>query len=136
MERAMDDKELAGYVGSPSLWGDDMHNHFDKFGRWDWVDVKAEGSRVYGLMFDCDVEDDSPIDDLISAVAAQAHDGAMCAVAACLGVPARALTLAVAEWSENQDQLPPPVASMDAFVELIRDNQKWLDDLHKPADAA
>jgi hypothetical protein len=132
----MNDEELVGYVNSTSLWGNDMHNHFEKFGRWDWCDVKAEGNRVYGLMFDCTVDDDSPIDDLISAVAAQAHDGAMCAVAACLGVPARTLHLAVAEWSEGQDSLPPPVVSMEAFAELIRENQKWLDELSKPADAA
>lgn len=88
--------------------GDTLHRHFGEFGRWEWLDVNAEGLRVWNLMFEEAAETFSPIDDLISAVAGQAASGAYAAMAAALGVRADALELAVAEWSEKQDCPPPP----------------------------
>lgn len=124
----MKDQEISSYIESATLWADDMYNHFTQMDRWDWCEISDEGKRIYGLMFDVIVHDDSPVNDLISAVAAQASHGAIAAVAACLGVPADTLRHTVASWSENQDNPPPPVASIDAFAALIEENQKWLDD--------
>ena len=86
-----------------------VHEHFESVGDWDWCEIVDEARRIFPLAFDVEVEPNSAIDLMLLGVAAQSADGAFAAVAAFLGVDARALKSAVAPWYENQRSLPPPV---------------------------
>lgn len=108
--------------------GDDLHRHFEDYGRWDWCDISDEGRRVWNLMFNDEIEEWSPQDGVFSAIAAQASHGAFAAVAAALGVDMEALRHAAAEWYENQDNLPPPV-SPEQFMAKCVEAAQWLKDL-------
>lgn len=106
---------------------DDLHRHFEAFGEWDWLDVSDEARRVFNLMFpglyeQGPVEEFSPIDGVWTAAAAQAAHGAFAAVAAALGVDARALEAAVQPWYEAgpHNTAPPPI-SAQAFVALVQE---------------
>jgi len=112
---------------------DDLHCHFNDFGRWDWCEIATEARRVWNMMFsgkllDEDVQDDSPMDGVWGAAAAQASHGAFAAVAAALGVPARALELSLAEWYENQDNPPPPITP-EELLKRCAENEQWIKDL-------
>ncbi|MDH4216465.1 MAG: hypothetical protein OEV26_04425 [Gallionella sp.] len=97
--------------------GDDLHRYFeDEFGRWDWCEIYEEGIRIGNLMFEENVEKFSPRAGLLAAVAAQAARGAVAQIAACLGVERQALEHAIAEWSEDQDSLPPPISAEKLLV--------------------
>ncbi|OSM07674.1 hypothetical protein [Magnetofaba australis] len=107
---------------------DDIIRHFtDDFARWDWCDVADEGRRICNLMFDLDIEKHSPFDGIFAGVAAQANHGAINAMAAALGVDGRVLYLALAHWSEEQDNPPQPV-TFDALMEMGRKSIEGLND--------
>lgn len=106
---------------------DEIYEHFAKFGRWDYTEVSDEGRRLLAEIIDTEIEPDSPIDDVLSAMATQASDGAIAAVAAMLGVDASDLKYTVAHWLECQDDPPPPIgveglqAALDETNRLMRD---------------
>jgi len=87
---------------------DDLHRHFEEFGRWEWAETAMEWHRVHNLMFQAPLELESPSMYLASAAVAQGHYGAVAGIAAALGVDASILAIAVAGWYENQDS--PPAA--------------------------
>ena len=86
-----------------------VHEHFESVGDWDWCEIVDEARRIFPLAFDVEVEPNSAIDLMLLGVAAQSAYGAFAAVAASIGVDARALKNAVAPWYENQRSLPPSV---------------------------
>ena len=109
--------------------GDDLHRYFDdEFVRWDWCEIYREGIRVGNLMFEENVEDYSPRADLLAAIAAAAADGVLAHIAACLGVGKEALQLAIAEWSEDQDNLPPSI-SAEKLLAMCAEQAEWLRNL-------
>ena len=132
----MTNDELRSYIDSDDLRSTEaMHNHFTALDAWDWSDVREEGCRVYGLVFFDDgasIESESPIDDIISAVAAQAYHGAFSAMACCLGVDAHVLRLAIAPWYEDQKN-PPESVGIAGLQSLIDAEKAWLDELEKSA---
>jgi hypothetical protein len=90
---------------------DEMHQHFTMFGRWNWCEIADEGRRVLNERFGGEVEQDSPTDIVLSAVAAQAWEGAFAAVAAMLGIEhVMALQLVAYAWYDHKDNLPPPIS--------------------------
>ena len=105
--------------------GDDLHHHFSEYGRWDWCEISDEARRVWNLMFDEDIDDDSPKDGVWTAAAAQAAEGAFSTVAAALGVDAKAFQMAIAPWYENQDE-PPPAVTAERLIELCNEESAWL----------
>lgn len=105
---------------------DDMTVHMNDFGRWSWYDIAEEGRRISNLMFDEDVESDSPADAVIHGVAVQAAKGVFAAVAAALGVSAQAFEMAMEPWYEDQDDHPKPM-SPEKLVEEVKKCQAWLD---------
>jgi len=107
---------------------DDLHHHFTEWGRWDWCEIADETLRVYNLMLEDEAENGSLVDGFFSAAAAQASHGAFAAVATALGVEARHLELALAEWYENQDAPPPPVTPAE-FMRKIQEAKQWCIDL-------
>lgn len=129
-EKKLTDAELRSYMDAESeLWENDLYVHFGAFGFRDWTDVSLEGRRVYGVMFDMSVEPESPIDDLLSAVAAESFDAAILSVAEMLGCRPDALRCVVASWSEAPiDEAPtPPLADISALGSMIAAYLAWLD---------
>jgi hypothetical protein len=118
---AKTEKALRNWERAPD--NDFIYVHFSEYERWDWCEVSEEGCRVWNIMFDEDVEAQSPADGVFGAMCACSAKGAIKAVAAALGVDAESLQNAVAEWYDNQDQLPPPVGAM-RLMELCRANQQ------------
>ena len=104
------EKDLAEWATNDRDTGNDLHVYFeDTFGRWDWLEVYEEGVRIGNLMFDEEVEIESPRADIMAAVAAQSAQGAFAFVAACLGVDADDLMFAAMECS--QDDMTPPIGA-------------------------
>ena len=102
-----------------------LHEHLQSLDQWDWCDISDEGNRAWEMALKIPVEEWSPIDGILSAVAAQASHGAFAAVAAALGVDARALENAIAPWYENQRDLPPPVG-IAGLGEEISASEEYL----------
>lgn len=96
----------------------DVHNHFEAFGRWDWIEVAEEGIAIWNVMFDEQVEQDSAMGAVFYGVAAQGAHGAWATVAAALGVDPEHLRIACYDF-EFQDDLPPPIGG-EALVALAR----------------
>ena len=110
---------------------DELYNHFEHtFGRWYWCDIGDEAQRIYELATGCEAEEGSLLNSLFNASAAQGEHGAYAAVAAALGLDAKALRMVVATWYENQDALPPPV-SFSKLKKLIEKDKLWLKRLHE-----
>lgn len=105
---------------------DDMHVHMRDFGRWYWEDAATEGRRIYNLMFNENVENDSPVDAVFQGVAAQAAHGVFAAVAAALGVSPEAVKMAMEPWYDDQDNHPNSI-SHKGLVEDIQECQTLLD---------
>ena len=129
-------ESILNWEASDKDTGNELHIHFDNVGRWDWCEVADEGKRVYGAMFGDEVEDGSVIAGVISAVAAQASHGAYMAMAAALGLPAHSLRIAVATWSEKQDDLPPAVTFEELRAEIEHMERVHNGEIDCPAIAA
>ncbi len=100
---------------------DDICIHFDEVNVWDWCDVADEGLRIWNIAFpEWSAEPNSPVDAILTGVAATAAKGAYSFVAACLGVNARSLELVVAHWSEYQ-------LSPEELMHLCKEHDKWLE---------
>lgn len=124
----MTDEELKAWETSETDINNDLHVHFAAWGRWDWCDIAEEGRRVGNVMFDECVEENSARDAVMSAAVAHADHMAYEAMAAALGVDAIDLRIVVADWSEKQDNLPPPVTAqrlMEMVAEMKVERSTW-----------
>ena len=83
--------------------GDALFRYLEKTGLREWTEIAEEGRTLYEAMFDTEVEEFSPIDDVIFAVAAQASDGMCASMAAMLGWDARMLGLVLSHWNEADE---------------------------------
>ena len=89
---------------------DELHKHFeDVHARWDWCEIGDEACRMYTEATGITIDDFSFLYGLFNAVAAQAAHGAYAATSAALGLDARELRIATADWYENKDTPPSPV---------------------------
>jgi hypothetical protein len=81
---------------------DALHTYFKKTNTRNWCDVHDEARRVAAHIFEPDVfEEDSPIDDLLSATAAQAADGVWQTFAEAFGLQQECVELVLATWNER-----------------------------------
>jgi hypothetical protein len=89
--------------------GDALHAHFQELedrGEFeDWTDVGSEGSRMWGRMFDEDIELGSPADHVMSAVAASGFGLALKLVANRLGVTEFGIRCALEEPGDASEFL-------------------------------
>lgn len=107
----MSDDDLRGWEATfdsaDKDFGDMLYSHFEAKGGLNWCDVVSEGLRVFNLMFTPNdgvgpVERDSPIDQLLCAIAAKSANSAFDAVAMALGVDPEALQYEVDDWYQIQ----------------------------------
>lgn len=98
--------------------GDALHHYFEMAGPKEWLDVRDEARRFAERFFAPDFEEDSPIDGLLAATAAQAADGVWQTVAEAFGLEKQYVELVLAHWYEkNYDTAAPaPVISWEEFM--------------------
>jgi hypothetical protein len=102
---------------------DDLHWHFTEGGLRDWCDIGKEGFRLWNVMFpEHQIEEHSPIDGLLHAVAAQGQHGAYAAVASALGVSELTIRCVFERW---EDKSQKPVTPTE-LIELIQNEEKEL----------
>ena len=113
--------ELANWDDEDSNNEDMYYDHFEKSNLWDWCDIANEGRSVWNQMFQGDLEADSPIDCIFSAIAAQAAHGAFAAIAEMFGVKCDDIESIVAYWYENQNNTPPALKIGNKFNKYIKE---------------
>lgn len=99
-----------------------LYEHFEAYNRWNWCEIADETRRIWNLLFDTDVENESPMDFVWAAAIAQAYYGGVHAAAACLGLDKYGFQHAIAPWAEHQDALPPPITA----EELVRRCEEYV----------
>ena len=119
----VDKSEFYESVKSGGASQDDAHVYFEQWGRWDWCDIAQEATHLIGLAIGGEVEEESQISNIVSAAVAHAHASAYAAMAAALGIDADDLRITIANWSEQQDKLPPPV-SIGRLMEMVEETKK------------
>jgi hypothetical protein len=118
----MTNEELKSWTESDDF-ADEVHEYFEKWGRWDLGDIADEAERLMGAVLDLEIERDSPISAVIHGAVAQAEHSAYAAMAAALGVDASVLSGTVAKWSEHQDDMPPPVTAA-RLMEMVEETRQ------------
>lgn len=83
---------------------DVVHAYFDECGVESWVDAADEGRKVWSLMFDTPVEEESPIHAVLLGVAAAASYSAFNAAERALGLPLNSLHLEVEKANAKESQ--------------------------------
>lgn len=132
--RELTDEELQNWqlIQRTGDIGDSLHRHFiAKRGRlMEWTDVSCEGRRVWNIMFSEEVEELSPIDDVLSAIAAASWHAAFRLVAQALGQDEEVVAASVEEMAEElrggnatagADGLMQRILDFQADLEKIRD---------------
>jgi len=127
-------EELKNWETTEEELGSLLHEHFEDFGKWSWCEIAEEGRGVWNEMFNEDVQEDSPIDGIISAVAAQAGEAAFVAVATMLGVDVKGFRYLVDYWYEFQDNVPPPLFIGTKLQDYIDRVNSYLGDNDNEAD--
>jgi hypothetical protein len=117
-------------------WADDdydedlsdlLHCYFEATKLRDWCDIADEARNVWELLFDERLEQFSPVDGLMAAVAAQAAGGIYNAVASALGLNPKFLRYVLSEWEEQvkDDNVPPPITFTELKRRLKQEEKDW-----------
>jgi hypothetical protein len=99
---------------------DEFHEHFQDFGRWEWIEIANEGRRIWSLLYQEEVTYHSAQSALIHAVSAQAFYGALDVVSAALGLDSQVLACTLGPWTDRQDD-PPPAMTLDNFMQTYQE---------------
>lgn len=79
------------------------------------MDIGEEGRRVWNIMFEEKIEEESPVDGILYAIAAQAQEGTIEALSCALGLDPQRVGDFLYSWLERQDN-PPDVVSIEDFM--------------------
>lgn len=108
--------------------GDLLHVYFEATKMRDWVDIANEARDLWKFLFKEEVEMYSPIDELLSAVAAQAAEGIYAAVASALDLNPKYLRYVIAPWEEDikgNDAVPAPITFTELKKRLKQEQKEW-----------
>ena len=102
-----------------------LHRYFEASQIRHWCSVSDEGSRAYNIMFNEEVERDSPLDALFSGIAAQAAHGVWETVAEAFGLEAKYvhMVLATYEELEPEDARIPPI-TFEQFMKMYKEEKE------------
>ena len=102
-----------------------IYEHMEETNLTYWPDIVYEGQRIWKLMFDEELEDDSPVDTILSGVACQAARGVEIAVARMFGLKNHnAVGLALASYIEC-DSLDKEVPKPITYEEFIKEYENY-----------
>jgi hypothetical protein len=100
--------------------GDALHVYFEMAGPRHWCAVRDVARRVAVRMYEPEVlEEGSPIDDLLTATAAQAADGVWQTIAEAFGLNKEHVENVMAHWHEREQDEPIPEPSI-SWAEFMR----------------
>lgn len=104
-----------------------IYEHMEETNVTYWCDVVFEGHHVWELMFDEKIEHNSPIDAVLSGVAAQAARGVEIAIARMFGLKdLRAIGCVLAPYYEPDydEEKPEPIT----YEEFIKQYDEYAED--------
>jgi hypothetical protein len=118
-EKASQDRLKAMWdnPGTDDDVADELHRHFESFAPIHWVDLCDFSRHLYSLLMEEQMEEFSPLDGLLAAIAAQGSSGAIARIAAIVNVDPVALDLAI-----NEDRIsvaPNKERDFDAIGRLL-----------------
>jgi hypothetical protein len=100
--------------------GDALHIYFEMVGPRHWCAVRDVARRVAARLYEPeDFEEDSPLDNLLVATAAQAADGVWQTVAEAFGLNKEFVELVMAHWHEKEQGEPTPESAI-SWEEFMR----------------
>lgn len=119
----MTDNEIKNWQNAETDFEDELHKHFEGTERSDWIESAREGSRVYSLMFDVEIEGGSPIDGLFAAVAADASETVFRAVASAFGLTIEEVQQGLEDWyMTGLPKSRPPIHPSQFVAECRRES--------------
>jgi hypothetical protein len=121
-------------------WDDDLDcilfDHFSGANVRHWPDVYREGIRVWNVMFQLEMEDESPQSGVLSAIAVQSANGVFESFGAALGVNPEILKHVLHKYYEL-DKRPRPMG-LERFKKAIEKESRdpfWARVLNKQKGA-
>ena len=134
MEKADFEKRLLDWKSGKTDTYENAMGYFAQFESWNDGEIAEEGIRLLNVMFDLDIEQYSPIHDVIMAVAAQSANGAFSAVAQMLGVEVDDLKKAVSYWYDHKEDPPSNTLSVydikGAAAQTSEEHQKLVQKIY------
>lgn len=100
------EKRLLEWDSDQNYTPDDIHRHFESLAERlnEWPAVAREGLRIWNMMFNDSVEEDSAVDAVLAGIAAAADECALRQVASRIGVSVYAVRLAIETVHANDPQ--------------------------------
>lgn len=105
--------------------GNLLHRYFNATPLRYWCEIANEARVVHEIMFNDELEDGSPLDAIISGVAAQAADGVWRTVADALGLNRHVLESALESWNIKDSQEYPPPLTAEGFLAAYKEQEDW-----------
>jgi hypothetical protein len=115
---------------------DEMFVHFEDSELSGAHNIETEAKRILGIILQCEIEFDSPIDAVISSAVMLAEKAAIGGVARMLGVDPGALSGAASEYiygtsTRKHNELPS--IGIEKFQENLAEYERWKEE-GKPED--
>ncbi len=105
--------------------GDEFFKHCMEIKSMSWYDQLHEARRALSLVIGTEIESDSAIDNILFGTIAAAVEKLEICMAHALDVDARALSLSIADWYENEaENFPAPQG--DNFRQYCIDKRREL----------
>ena len=133
-------EDLASLKEEVKNWADEkaddtnnlMHRYFEAAQLRHWCEIANEAQHVYELMFNQELEEYSPLDALISGVAAQSADGVWHAVAEAFGLEKEYVHLTLAHYEElsPDDERIPPITVESFMAAYKKTKETWENDTY------
>lgn len=126
---------LANWQLEDNDYCDDVHHYFENSSVYYWPDVADEARVLWNTMFGDELEDSSPIDAIVTGVAAQAADGVWQTFATAFGLNKKLVESTLADWYEDYSghDKPPPI-TYDEFTVLYEESKAWYEQNKIPVE--
>lgn len=116
------EEEFKNWENDDSDIGYQIYEYMDTQGTGMWCDSVCHGQNLWKLMFDEEIEDESPIDVVLTGVAYHAAKSVEESVARMFGLKAEIVALVLAEYVEYPDN--KEVLTFDKFIEKYNEHEK------------
>jgi hypothetical protein len=105
--------------------GNLLHRYFEATQLRDWCSLADEARVVYKLMFNDELEEGSPVDAIISGVAAQAAESVWRTVAEALGLDKDVLQSTLEPWHITDLYETEPTLTREGFFAAYKEQEDF-----------
>jgi hypothetical protein len=111
---------------------DDAFEYFvSRCDEWDHELIYRQGIKMINHHFHLGIEKESPIDNIIAAVAYSANTGAYATIAAMLGIDDFVgLKVVASDWEESKNSPPPPI-TFDELLKMIAAHRAEIESIRR-----